>query len=84
MLICFCVCCIFFSLHDIAALGSVLPECRGGFEGCGVGVDWQQGLMGDALEGAARGASFQPGGGASDGRESGDVKDVSHTVYAHT
>lgn len=73
----------FFFLHNVAALGSVLSECRGGFKGCGAGVDWQQGLMGYALEGAARGASFEAGGGAPDGGESGDVKDVSHAVYAH-
>lgn len=72
-----------FFLHDIAALGPVLPECRGGFEGCGAGVDWQQGLMGYALEGAARGASFEARGGTSDRGKSGDVKDVSHAVYTH-
>lgn len=74
---------MFFILHDVAALGSVLPECRGGFEGCGVGVVWQQGLMGNAFEGTARGASFEAGVGASDGGQSGDVKDVSHAVYTH-
>lgn len=73
----------FLSLHDTAALGSVLPECRGGFEGCGARVDWQEGLMGYALEGTAGGAAFEAGGGASDGGQSGDVKDVSHAVYAH-
>lgn len=70
-----------FVLHDAAALGSVLPECRGGFEGCGAGIDWQQRLMGYTLEGAARGAAFEAG--TPDGGESGDVKDISHAVYAH-
>lgn len=72
-----------FFLHDIAALGPVLSECRGGFVGCGAGVDWQQGLMGYALEGAARGASIEAGSGASDGCKSSDVKDISHAVYTH-
>lgn len=36
--------------------------------------------MGYALEGAARGAAFEAG--TPDGGESGDVKDVSHAVYA--
>lgn len=39
--------------------------------------------MGYALESAARGASFEAGGGAPDRGESGDVKDVSHAVHAH-
>lgn len=82
MFICFCVCC-FLCLHDVAALGSVLSECRGGFKGCAAGGDRQEGLMGYALEGTAGGASFEAGGGTSDGGESGDVKDVSHAVYAH-
>lgn len=78
-----CLLLFFLPLHDVTALGSVLSECRGRFEGCGAGIDWQQGLMGYALEGAARGASLEARSGAPDGGEGGDVKDVSHAVYAH-
>lgn len=68
-------------LHDVAAFGSVLPERRGGFEGHRAGADRQQGLMGYALEGTTRGAAFEAG--APNGGKSGDVKYVSHAVYAH-